>query len=74
MQSDIVRKKIQDEVDAGSIAGYFQNHALSNLRISSLGLVPQKEPGEFRLRHHLSYPSGKSLNDFIDPKLCCSIY
>ena len=69
MQSDIVRKKIQAEVDAGRVAGPFQNRPLPNLRISPLGLVPKKEPGQFRLIHHLSYPSGKSLNDFIDPKL-----
>ena len=74
MQSDTVRKKIQAEVDAGRVAGPFQNRPLPNLRISPLGLVPKKEPGEFRLIHHLSYPSGKSLNDFIDPKLCSVQY
>ena len=46
----------------------------AKLRISPLGLVPKKEPGEFPLLHHLSYPSGKSLNDFIDPKLCSVQY
>ena len=74
MQPDIVRKKIQAEVDVGRVAGPFQNRPLPNLRISPLGLVPKKEPGEFRLIHHLSYPSGKSLNDFIDAKLCSVQY
>ena len=47
MQSDIVRNKILAEVDAGRVAGPFQNRPLPNLRISPLGLVPKKEPGEF---------------------------
>ena len=31
----------------------------------SLGLVPKKTPGEFRLIHHLSFPRGLSVNDGI---------
>ena len=30
--------------------------------------------GDFRLIHHLSYPTGKSVNDFIDPALCSVEY
>ncbi|CAH3107528.1 unnamed protein product, partial [Porites lobata] len=30
-----------------------------------LGVVPKKTPGEFRIIHHLSYPDGSSVNDFI---------
>lgn len=37
-----------------------------NFRISPLSLVPKKEPNEFRLIHHLSFPFGSSLNDQID--------
>ena len=32
---------------------------------SPLGVVPKKNPGEFRLIHHLSYPKGYSVNDGI---------
>ena len=32
---------------------------------SPLGVVPKKTPGEFRIIHHLSYPDGSSVNDFI---------
>ena len=33
--------------------------------MSPLGVVPKKTPGEFRLIHHLSYPTGNSVNDGI---------
>lgn len=71
---EIVRQKIQAEVSAGRVAGPFVNRPFNNLRISPLGLVPKKIPGEFRLIHHLSYPAGNSLNDFIDPALCTVQY
>ena len=74
VQPDIVRQKIQVEVEAGRVAGPFDNRPIPNLRISPLGIVPKKEPGQFRLIHHLSYPSGNSLNDFIDPNLCSVQY
>lgn len=33
-----------------------------------------KGPRELRLFHHLSYPRGGSVNDFIDPQLCSVSY
>lgn len=39
-----------------------------------LWLVPKKTPGDFRMIHHLSYPIGQSVNDFIDPALCSVTY
>ncbi len=33
--------------------------------ISGPGIVPKKDPSEFRLIHHLSYPKGSSVNDYI---------
>ena len=37
-----------------------------------LGVVPKKTLGEFRMIHHLSYPEGSSVNDFI-PKEMSSV-
>ena len=71
---EVVRQKIMKEVEAGRVAGPFDTRPLPALRVSPLGLVPKKELGEYRLIHHLSYPPGKSLNDFIDPKLCSVQY
>ena len=39
---------------------------------SPLGIVPKKDPSEFRLSHHLSYPKGNSVNDAI-PDQCSSV-
>ena len=44
-------------------------HLFENFRISPLGLVPKKAPGEFRLIHHLSFPEGSSVNDGIPREL-----
>ena len=72
--SSIVQKKIDKEVQAGRVAGPFNRVPLKNLQISPIGIVPKKSPGDYRLIHHLSYPSGKSINDFIDPKICSVQY
>ncbi|KAM4694411.1 uncharacterized protein O3C94_004897 [Discoglossus pictus] len=56
------------------MAGPFDTVPLNNLRISPLGLVPKKEPGTFRLIHHLSYPKGHSVNDGIDQELSSVSY
>ena len=56
--SDIVQQKIQKEIEAGRVEGPFESPPFDNFRVSPLGLVSKKEPGEFRLIHHLSYPRG----------------
>ncbi|MEW8545793.1 MAG: reverse transcriptase domain-containing protein [Candidatus Thiodiazotropha sp.] len=71
---EVVRRKIKGEIDAGRVAGPFDYRPFPTLRVSPLGLVPKKEPGDYRLIHHLSYPSGDSVNDFIDPQLCSVQY
>ena len=47
---------------------------LKYLQVSPIGIAPKKSPGEYRLIHHLSYPSGNSVNDYIDPKTCSVIF
>ena len=71
---EIARQKIKAEIDSGRIAGPFDHRPISTLRVSPIGLVEKKTPGEFRLIHHLSFPDGESLNDFIDPDLCSVKY
>ena len=44
------------------------------MRCIPLGLVPKKAPGEFRLIHHLSWPEGELVNDFINPEMCSVKY
>ena len=37
----------------------------SAFRISPLGVVPKKVPGEFLVIHNLSHPDGNSVNEYI---------
>ena len=64
-----VEKKIKGEIEKGRVEGPFDDPRMKNLRCSPIGLVLKKAPGEFRLIHHLSWPEGKSVNDFIDPSM-----
>ena len=65
----LLSKKLYDEFSLGRILGPFENPPISNLRINPVGLLP-KQTGGFRLITHLSYPPGRSINDFIDPEYC----
>ena len=57
-QPDIVREKLKKEITAGRIAGPFQDPPFPHMFCSPLGIVPKKNPSEFRLIHHLSFPRG----------------
>jgi hypothetical protein len=39
------------------------------MHISPIGDVPKKEEGQYRLIHNLSYPTDKSINDYIPDEL-----
>lgn len=71
---EIVLKKLEKELAAGRIAGPFVSPPFATLRVSPIGLVPKKEANDFRLIHHLSYPAGLSVNDYIDRKNCSVQY
>ena len=45
--------------------GPFDAPPFPSFRTSPVGIIPKKTPNEFRLIHHLSYPKGSSVNDFI---------
>lgn len=62
---EVVRKKLGKEVSLGRIKGPFADPPFKNLQISPIGVVPKKDPGQFRLIQHLSYPDSHSINDHI---------
>ena len=70
----VVENKLQKEIELGRIAGPFESPPFPNLQCSPIGLVPKHEPNTFRLIHHLSFPAGESINDFIDKDLCTVRY
>jgi hypothetical protein len=61
----IVKDTICKELVADRFAGPFLSPPFDNFTVSPLGLCPKKEPNKFRLVHHLSYPKGNSVNDYI---------
>jgi len=62
---EVVDSKLIKERQSGRIHGPFRSPPFSNLRVSPLGVIPKKAPGEFRMIHHLSFPYGDSINTFI---------
>lgn len=54
---EVVTKKIAKELKEGRIAGPFSELPFKSLKISPLGIVPKKTPNQFRMIHHLSYPT-----------------
>lgn len=70
----VVGEKLEKEVALGRMGGPFEAKPLNDLVVSPLGVVPKKEPNKFRLIHHLSFPKGGSVNDFIDPYVCTVSY
>ena len=69
----IIDKKVANELLLGRVLGpYDVPPTCVNYRISPLGVVPKKNPGQFRMIHHLSFPDGSSVNDFI-PKEISSV-
>jgi hypothetical protein len=74
LNPDVISAQIIKEIKLGRVAGPFSKRPFPNLIVSPIGLVPKKTPGEYRMIHHLSYPSGESINDFIDPDLCTVQY
>ena len=61
----IVTEKLKKEISLGRIAGPFMHPPFEPFHVSPLGLVPKKKPNAYRMIHHLSYPEGNSVNDFI---------
>ena len=57
---EVVDSKLIKERQSGCILGPFNYPPFSNLRVSPLGVIPKKAPGEFRMIHHLSFPYGDS--------------
>ena len=67
---EVVLSKLENEINLGRIGGPFIHRPFANLQCSPIGLVPKSQQGSFRLIHHLSFPEGNSVNDFIDKDEC----
>ena len=64
----VIGEYLANEVALGRVAGPFSSPPISNLHVSSFGVIPKKnQPGKWRLIVDLSSPVGGSVNDGIDP-------
>ena len=70
----VVSTTISKEASEGRTLGPFTAPPVRYLKVSPLGIIPKKVPGEFRLIHHLSFPSGDSFNNRIPQELCSMCY
>ena len=62
---ETIQTNLAKEVELGKTVGPFDKPPFSNFQVST-GLVPKKQPGQFRTIFHLSYPkTGNSINSFI---------
>ena len=70
----MVAAKLNKEIRLGRVAGPYARPPFPDLIVSPVGLVAKKSIGvhdeiqeeDFRLIHHLSFPEGDSINDYID--------
>ena len=72
----IVSEYLHKEIERGRMLGPFPDAGgLPPLHINRFGVIPKgHNTGKFRLITDLSFPSGKSVNDGIDPDLCSMAY
>ena len=66
----VVQDYIDKELQADRIEGPFLQPPFPKYQMSSVGVVPKKASGEFRIVHNLSYPEGTSVNDKISSSAC----
>ena len=71
----VIDMKISKEIALHRILGPFDSPPIDpTFRISPVGVVPKKVPGEYRMIHNLSYPEGSSVNDYIPFELATVQY
>ena len=62
----VVSNKISSELKLGRIYGPFIQHPFEHFHVSPLGVVPKKEPSQYRVIHDLSFGDEFSINHHID--------
>ena len=62
---EIVDNNIKKEPSLNHISGPYDSPPFLEMVISPIGVIPKKQPGTFRMIHHLSYPRGLSINHGI---------
>ncbi len=71
-----IRDYLAEECAAGRIVGPLPRDAIKGVQseISGFGLIPKRNPGEWRLIIDLSSPDGARVNDGVHDHLCSLKY
>ena len=73
LKPEIIREKIQKEVDLGRFSGPFVIPPYDKYIISPLGIREKKTPGEYRVIHNLSYPYDETSVNATIPRDCATV-
>jgi hypothetical protein len=71
---EVVDAYVQGENRAGRLLGPFDRSKYPGVQVSSFGVIPKSDPGEWRLIVDLSSPVDWSVNDGIDSRVCSLSY
>ena len=76
LHPEVITDYLRKELTLGRLLGPFSGSlVLPNLHINRFGVIPKgHNTGKWRLITDLSFPSGQSVNDGIDPALCSLAY
>lgn len=72
---EVVERYLAKERRLGRVIGPLECARFPQVQVSRFGVIPKPhQPGEWRLIVDLSYPTGSSVNDGIEAKLCSLRY
>ena len=71
----IIDDYLQAETAQGRILGPYNPNSMPGIHTNRFGVIPKKhQPNKWRMITDLSFPTGSSVNDAIDPALCSLQY
>ena len=71
---EVVQCYIEKELAKGRLIGPLSTEATQRVHVNPFGVIPKKEPGQWRLIVDLSAPRGGSVNDGIRRECCTLSY
>ena len=74
VNSKTFEDKLQKEIALGRMSGPYNLPPFPDMTFSPLGLVPKREPGQFRTIFDLSFPCNNSVNSHIEKEHSHVVY
>ena len=71
----VIEAYLEKEIAASNVVGPLRRESFPHVHVNRFGVIPKKhQEGRWRLITDLSFPTGASVNDAIDPTLCSLSY